>query len=684
MQVVSRSGDTFWTLTELEKEKGKDVQSIDLNFLQLKHSIEKNKGIFTSKEAFVGNVLLEQNAVAAIITGSKSEKLCHQCYSCIEDKDLSKFSFPSLVSTTAHSILFYCSQGCLDANHDFHHSFKDHLTELSRYYKLQQLTAAAQTASSPSQETTKLHSQTSLLDLQLLLYKILHKLMKVSSLPTTKEKSALFELFDLFIPPNSLLTSSSDYALLFPIASSLAEHLQSERKDFITLAKAEYWITIDADWIFRLLLILQYNCQTLTTFPPLTSSDISITAIFPIIARINHSCQPNVMLFQEVVNSASASAPALSLTVRAIRKINADEELTMSYLQESSNSISGLSLSYTTRQQLLSSGFQFTCQCERCEVEKSAMLPSSSNLPQSSVVQVRNTLEEQLKAAESSGKILSLPDHNTLLTINKSFDDIEGIFNVVSTFPTPSAAASITSSAIYYEYLIYATQDMAKRLPHYMEEVKKMMSLPVLSNEKNAKESLLVKHYQSYFSYIHIILRAGIFSHQYNNFLVSFHHEEGEVEEGEREEIEKNKKNTKKKEKKRKQRLFTLSHIELMISITIQVIKIMNFTKQQIQLLMESSRADNKDKQNGSTAQLAMIVQSIGAWSQSYLPTKIQQYRDIILTIISSIERYFVNDSDEVESSNRMAYRHVNSISHYQYLLTTLKRVENLLQSFKI
>ncbi len=138
MQLVSPSGDTFWTLVEDEREKGKDTERINSNLLQIKYSIEKNKGIFTSKEVFAGHVLLEQNAVATIITGPKSEKLCHQCYCCIEDKDLLKFSFPLLDSTTAHSLLFYCSQDCFDANHDFHHSFKDHLTELRRYYKVQQ------------------------------------------------------------------------------------------------------------------------------------------------------------------------------------------------------------------------------------------------------------------------------------------------------------------------------------------------------------------------------------------------------------------------------------------------------------------------------------------------------------------------------------------------------------------
>ncbi|ORY57921.1 uncharacterized protein BCR38DRAFT_413814 [Pseudomassariella vexata] len=74
-------------------------------------------------------------------------------------------------------------------------------------------------------------------------------------------------------------------------------------------------------------------------------------AVFPTVARINHSCVPNAQ--------GNFNANLQSFTVHALRDIGNEEEITISYLHDELALRQG-------RQASLSEGYGFTCACELC------------------------------------------------------------------------------------------------------------------------------------------------------------------------------------------------------------------------------------------------------------------------------------------------------------------------------
>ena len=75
--------------------------------------------------------------------------------------------------------------------------------------------------------------------------------------------------------------------------------------------------------------------------------------LYKILNSINHSCNPNCFLAN--VNETHY------LSLISFRKIKKDEELTISYIDNT--------LPYKQRQELLQRDYSFTCQCERCQKE---------------------------------------------------------------------------------------------------------------------------------------------------------------------------------------------------------------------------------------------------------------------------------------------------------------------------
>jgi hypothetical protein len=84
-------------------------------------------------------------------------------------------------------------------------------------------------------------------------------------------------------------------------------------------------------------------------------------------SRINHSCQPNA---QHTWNDDFGQ-----LTVHALRDIEADSEITISY-------ISGISPGYAERQRHLMNTFSFACSCELCSLPLLARASSDYRLGQ--------------------------------------------------------------------------------------------------------------------------------------------------------------------------------------------------------------------------------------------------------------------------------------------------------------
>lgn len=78
------------------------------------------------------------------------------------------------------------------------------------------------------------------------------------------------------------------------------------------------------------------------------------SGLYTIQSKINHSCQPNAEVTFDESNS--------ELQVVALRDINENEEITISYLDECQ-----LSRSRHSRQKYLQENYLFHCECEKCE-----------------------------------------------------------------------------------------------------------------------------------------------------------------------------------------------------------------------------------------------------------------------------------------------------------------------------
>jgi hypothetical protein len=88
-----------------------------------------------------------------------------------------------------------------------------------------------------------------------------------------------------------------------------------------------------------------------------------VGAIFPLVARLNHSCRPNA---QHAWNEARGIE-----VVHAVRDIQEGEELTLSYLAGGAS---------TERQSRLKEYFGFNCTCEACSLPAAELEASDTRL----------------------------------------------------------------------------------------------------------------------------------------------------------------------------------------------------------------------------------------------------------------------------------------------------------------
>jgi hypothetical protein len=123
-------------------------------------------------------------------------------------------------------------------------------------------------------------------------------------------------------------------------------------------------------------------------------------------SRINHSCQPNA---QHTWNDNLSH-----LTVHALRDIEADCEITISY-------ISGVSLGYAERQRHLMDVFSFACACELCSLPLLARNGSDYRLYQIQSIE---------GAATDLDQVLEHPA-NSLSQVHRLFEllEEEGIYD---------------------------------------------------------------------------------------------------------------------------------------------------------------------------------------------------------------------------------------------------------------
>jgi [histone H3]-lysine4/36 N-trimethyltransferase SMYD len=82
-----------------------------------------------------------------------------------------------------------------------------------------------------------------------------------------------------------------------------------------------------------------------------------LVGLFPLLARINHSCDPNAQIISQTFVD-------YHVDVIALRSIGVGEEVTISYLPPH------IHQRVSRRKQLLQSRYLFDCQCSRCVKEE--------------------------------------------------------------------------------------------------------------------------------------------------------------------------------------------------------------------------------------------------------------------------------------------------------------------------
>ena len=91
-------------------------------------------------------------------------------------------------------------------------------------------------------------------------------------------------------------------------------------------------------------------------------TDDAYMCLFPSVARINHACRPNA--------HARFHPGTLSMEIKALKAIEAGEEITISYGK--------LDLPHAARQQLYQDGWNFTCTCALCEAPRAHIVSSDA------------------------------------------------------------------------------------------------------------------------------------------------------------------------------------------------------------------------------------------------------------------------------------------------------------------
>jgi hypothetical protein len=106
------------------------------------------------------------------------------------------------------------------------------------------------------------------------------------------------------------------------------------------------------------------------------------TAVFPLLSKLNHSCEPNAF----IVHSADAGGQLV-----ACRELERGDELTISYLSDK-----GEAMGVKQRRRRLMAQYGFLCDCPRCEAEagKAALAPDEQQVcfpcqPEGAVAAVR-------------------------------------------------------------------------------------------------------------------------------------------------------------------------------------------------------------------------------------------------------------------------------------------------------
>jgi len=238
----------------------------------------------------------------------------------------------------------------------------------------------------------------SLKDVSNILKLAVHFVFSVSVASTASALSHLLQILDLESHPesateNDALSTSSKW-----LYSRLVAHLSEQTLGALgSRGLPLNDKTLGETALHKLLRTIKFNAQSV---PVHGVPKAQLMCLVYSVARINHSCAPNCALVYDVYNTTSPSTTdttdtkdatttsthSIKISVLALREIQPNEELTMSYIQPL---CSGTDL----RQTLLQQGFLFNCRCVRCVAPP----------PPVELVTQCTSLETQLSNAAQSG-----------------------------------------------------------------------------------------------------------------------------------------------------------------------------------------------------------------------------------------------------------------------------------------
>jgi hypothetical protein len=154
--------------------------------------------------------------------------------------------------------------------------------------------------------------------------------------PGVIDPVTIYEAFETLTP-----VQQNTYLQLYP-APKQTEYALQCMDDDLPLELREH--------VAKVTSIFESNAFRMGSEGRQNDQDTCMAGVFPVAARFNHSCTPNV--------AQTWNAATNSLTMHSIRKIETDEELCEGYVS--------LTEDRTIRQKRLG-GYGFVCSCEACD-----------------------------------------------------------------------------------------------------------------------------------------------------------------------------------------------------------------------------------------------------------------------------------------------------------------------------
>jgi hypothetical protein len=486
--------------------------------------------------------------------------------------------------------------------------------------------------------------------------------------------SSALSIFDLYYPINLLEKqqlhhqsnspeeeadlSSDVFSLSVLYHKLLINHVPS----VISYFETQLCLILSPSKIHKLLLTIQFNSQIL---PIYQISQISLFCLFPMIARMNHSCSPNTTLLYEIISPFSASAsssschrPTVRVSVTATEDIMEREELTMSYLQN-------LMLSYEERQQYLKTGYDFNCHCVRCEIEEKQLsnlyaLPLNNEgssgdffvfkeLYSFEQEEIKTFLLDSSTSSSSTSSRSPLIPRSELERRLSLINKIEKYFQrflACQQADCSSSSSSLSySPSLIYDFLLLSMEDVGNRLLSYSS----------------------LQKYDCYWLYSTIILKTGILFDQCYQLLRISHPLQ--------------------RKSSSSSSFLPIRFIELLITIGIQIIKIMKFYQSTDFTALTSPFLS-----------LPSSFSSLDKFKE-FVSLSLFQYKKILVQLVLMIDSIIlVHPADRMivppapissklqsvhhqqQQQTEQQSSHNNSKSYYRYLRKTLVRIQLLLK----